>query len=541
VATSRAHVAATRLGPVKAGPHITRPTRVRAAGATDPGRVRTSNEDRLHVDAERGIFVVVDGVGGHAAGEVAATIARDIIVERLERTTGSPAERLREAIALANNEILRRAEATPHRAGMTCVVTAAVLEDGQLTVGHVGDTRLYTITRDGIRKRTHDHSPIGEREDAKEISEAEAMRHPRRNEVFRDIGGRFHDPDDEEFVELVEMPFGDDEALLVCSDGLTDMLTAFTVERTVRQHAGDPIAIAQALVDAANEAGGHDNVTVVYAEGERFASVAAARAARRGGLRRAANSRAMWLTAGLLVGFALAFALVYRLGLDTPGPVAIGRSLVVGGTAPESYATIADAIAVAAPRDVVLVEPGEYLEAVVLPAGVSLVARIPGSAVLVSPPGREGWVGLTASSPNGNHISGIRIVGTDTAPMAVGMRLTGHDVVVDDVAIDGAVDVGLDVAQDGAIEIRGSRFTNVRGVPVRLGAGSRPAIRQNVFSAGPAAANHVIDAPESALPRLLDNVFAGYSHVYPSSGGRPDPRDAELFRDNFAIRPAHAK
>jgi PPM family protein phosphatase len=518
-----------------------RPTRVRAAGATDAGRVRTSNEDRLHVDAERGIFVVVDGVGGHAAGEVAATIARDVIVERLERTTGSPAERLREAIALANNEILRRAEAMPQRAGMTCVVTAAVLEDGHLTVGHVGDTRLYTLTRDGIRKRTHDHSPIGEREDAKEISEAEAMRHPRRNEVFRDIGGRLHDPDDDEFIELVEMPFTTGDALVVCSDGLTDMLTAFTVERTVRQHAGDPIAVAQALVDAANEAGGHDNVTVVYAEGERFASLAASRAARRGGLRRLANSRMLWLTAGLLAGFALAFALVYRLGLDTTLPVAEGRNLVVGGTAADSYATIADAVAAARPRDVVLVEPGEYPEAVVLPAGVSLVARVPGSATLVSPPGREGWVGITANSPNGNHVSGIRIVGTGAAPMAVGMRLTGHDVVVDDVTVEGAVDVGLDVAQDGVIQVRGSRFTNVRGVPIRLGASARPEVRQNVFAASGAAASHAIDAPDSALPRLIDNVFTGYSQVYAASGGRPDPRNAELVKENFVIRPGHAR
>jgi PPM family protein phosphatase len=517
---------------------VARPTPVRAAGATDPGRVRTTNEDRLHVDAERGIFVVVDGVGGHAAGEVAATIAKDVIVERLERTTGSPAERLREAIALANNEILRRAEAMPQRAGMTCVVTAAVLEDGRLTVGHVGDTRLYTLTRDGIRKRTHDHSPIGEREDAKEISEAEAMRHPRRNEVFRDIGGRFHDPDDDEFVELIEMPFTEADALLVCSDGLTDMLTAFTVDRTVRQYAGDPIAVARALVDAANEAGGHDNVTVVYAEGERFASLAP-RAARPGGLRRFANSRAMWLTAGLLLGFALAFALIYRLGLDTPGPVAEGRTLVVGGTAADSYATITDAVLAARPRDVVVVEPGEYPEAVVLPAGVSLVARVAGSASLVSPPGSEGWVGLTANSPNGNHVSGIRIVGTDAAPMAVGLRLTGHDVVVDDVAVEGAVDVGVDVAQDGTIEVRGSRFANVRGVPIRLGAGSRPEIRQNVFSTG--AADHVIDAPASALPRLIDNVFAGYAQIYAASGGRPDPRNAELLKQNFAVRPGHAK
>jgi PPM family protein phosphatase len=540
VATSKA-LALARVAPAKTGPHFTRPTRVRAAGATDPGRVRTSNEDRLHVDAERGIFVVVDGVGGHAAGEVAATIARDVIVERLERTTGSPAERLREAIALANNEILRRADAMPQRAGMTCVVTAAVLEDGQLTVGHVGDTRLYTLTRDGIRKRTHDHSPIGEREDAQEISEAEAMRHPRRNEVFRDIGGRFHDPDDEEFVEIVETPFTVDDALLICSDGLTDMLTAFTVERTARQHAGDPIAVAQALVDAANEAGGHDNVTVVYAEGERFASLAAARAARRGGLRRLVNSRVMWLTTGLVIGFALAFALIYRLGLDTPDPVRAARNLVVGGTAADGYATIADAVTAARPGDVVLVESGEYPEAVVLPAGVSLVARDPGSASLVSPPGREGWVGLTASSPNGNRISGIRIVGTAAAPMAVGLRLTGHDIVVDDVAVEGAVDVGLDIVQDGAIEVRGSRFSDLRGVPIRLGAGSRPAIRQNLFSAGGRAALHAIDAPASALPRLSDNTFDGYSEIYAALGGRPDPRNAELLKDNFMVRPGHAK
>jgi hypothetical protein len=233
--------------------------------------------------------------------------------------------------------------------------------------------------------------------------------------------------------------------------------------------------------------------------------------------------------------------LVYRLGLDAPGPVVEGRNLVVGGTAPDSYATIGDAMAAAGPRDVVRVEPGEYPEAVVLPPGVALVARVPGSAALVSPPGREGWVGITASSPNGNRISGIRIVGTDAAPIAVGIRLTGHDVVVDDVAVEGAVDVGVDIAQDGAIEVRGSRFSNVRGVPFRLGAGSRPHVRQNVFSSGRAAANHAVDAPDSAVPRLIDNVFAGYSQIFASSGGRPDPRNTDALKENFTIRPDHAK
>ena len=175
-----------------------------AAAASDRGRMRTGNEDRHHVDADRGVFLVVDGVGGHAAGEVAAAIAVDVITQRLERPIGTPAQRVREAIALANNEILRQAERSPAHAGMTCVLTLALLTEDQLTIGHVGDSRLYKVTRDGLRKLTHDHSPIGEREDAQEISEAEAMRHPRRSEVFRDVGSAFHEPDDPDFIELVD-------------------------------------------------------------------------------------------------------------------------------------------------------------------------------------------------------------------------------------------------------------------------------------------------------------------------------------------------
>src|SRR5688500_9522617 len=117
-----------------------------AAGGTDPGRVRLENEDRFYVDVDRGIFLVVDGDGGHAAGEVAATIAVDVIVQRLARPTWSAAQRVREAIALANNEILKQAEASPAHAGMTCVLTLAVVTDQRLTIGHVGDSRLYLLT-----------------------------------------------------------------------------------------------------------------------------------------------------------------------------------------------------------------------------------------------------------------------------------------------------------------------------------------------------------------------------------------------------------
>ena len=196
----------------------------------------------------------------------------DVITQRLERPIGTPAQRVREAIALANNEILRQAERSPAHAGMTCVLTLALLTEDQLTIGHVGDSRLYKLTRDGLRKLTHDHSPIGEREDAQEMSEADAMKHPRRSEVFRDVGSAFHEPDDPDFIELVETTFEPDAALLLCSDGLSDMISSAVILRTVREQAGAPDRVVQSLIDAANHAGGKDNITVVYAEGIDFAA-----------------------------------------------------------------------------------------------------------------------------------------------------------------------------------------------------------------------------------------------------------------------------
>ena len=237
-----------------------------------PGRVRTNNEDLPVLDAERGVFGVIDGVGGHAAGELAAAIARDVILQRLARPLGTPAERVREAIAIANNEIFRRAASEPALAGMTCVVTLAVVADGRVTVGHVGDSRLYKLRPSGLRKLTHDHSPVGEREDAHEIGEIEAMHHPRRHEVFRDVGSALRDKDEPDYVEVIDDTFEDDAAILVCSDGLTDMIPSTTIERVVRLHAGDAAAVTTALVAAANEAGGRDNVTVVYAEAPGFAA-----------------------------------------------------------------------------------------------------------------------------------------------------------------------------------------------------------------------------------------------------------------------------
>ena len=149
-------------------------TPLRFAAATKPGKRRKNNEDRYYVDPDRGIFAVIDGVGGQAAGETAASVAVEVIRERLERPTGSPEERLREAITLANNEILRLSRTKPEWAGMACVLTVALVEDDIVTIGHVGDTRLYLLSAlphsGEIKKITHDHSPIGEREDRGDLA-----------------------------------------------------------------------------------------------------------------------------------------------------------------------------------------------------------------------------------------------------------------------------------------------------------------------------------------------------------------------------------
>src|ERR671921_120576 len=105
-----------------------------SAVATHPGRVRSNNEDLPLVDTLRGVYGVIDGVGGHAAGEVAAGIARDVILQRLARPLGTPAERVRESIAIANNEIFRRAERAPELRGMTCVITLALVSGDRLTI-----------------------------------------------------------------------------------------------------------------------------------------------------------------------------------------------------------------------------------------------------------------------------------------------------------------------------------------------------------------------------------------------------------------------
>ncbi len=295
-------------------PRTERPRGLAAAAASDPGRERGNNEDRVLAAPDLGIFAVIDGVGGESAGEVAADIALEVLQARLSRRTTDLGRLVREAIALANRQIYERAKNDPHLAGMACVLTVAVLDhqrdhqrdgqrDGQrATVGHVGDSRLYALKAGEIRKVTPDHSPVGLREDAGELSEEEAMRHPRRNEIFRDVGSAPHEPDEKDWIDVLEVPFPADSALLLCSDGLSDMISSREIRETIEETVTSPNAedaadaadvadlAVHALIERANRAGGRDNVSAVLVLGDRFAETV--RRLQDGGGKRARSGRA---------------------------------------------------------------------------------------------------------------------------------------------------------------------------------------------------------------------------------------------------------
>jgi PPM family protein phosphatase len=304
----------------------------RSAVSSDPGRMRSENQDRAHADDELGIFLVVDGLGGHAAGEKAAEMAVEAVVAELTKAAGDPKERIRRAITAANNRICEEAATNETWRGMACVLTLALISDEKVLVGHVGDSRLYLTWNGAIRKLTSDHSPVGEREDAGELNEAEAMAHPRRHEVFRDVGSRPRLPDEEDFIEMKEFLFKPDAAILLCSDGLSDLLTSAEILDVMERYEGDPGQVARELVEGANLAGGTDNITAIFVAGSEFlgnSSPAAAEARarnaitkardeviaeldakpRRNAIARVLTTRAAFLIYGFVLGIVLALAL----------------------------------------------------------------------------------------------------------------------------------------------------------------------------------------------------------------------------------------
>ena len=477
----------------------------RAAGATDVGRQRDVNEDRFHIDRERGVFMVIDGVGGQAAGGRAADTALEMIRARLARETGALPDRLREAITCANNEVNRQASARPEWRGMACVLTVAVVDGERAVIGHVGDTRLYKLRGGAIEKITPDHSPVGEREDSGELSESEAMRHPRRNEVFRDVGSELHEVGDPDFVDVRETTWEPDAALLLCSDGLTDLVAAGTISRVVSRLAGQPDHVARGLVQAANDAGGKDNITVVYVEGANFAST-----------QPPSDSRSH---RGLLYA-TLALALAGGLGAAwrAAGSPALGTVSSVVSTPSAMTMTvqagesIAAAMAAAAPGATILVEPGEYRERLTLKDDVRLVSRVARAAVLRLPgSATDEDAAVTAADVRNTELIGFRIVGDAATPLGTGVVARAGSVRLIDIEITGAARAAIDFGAGEDLALLASDIHDNPGAGLTLRAGSTARIAHNTFSRNgsseQAAGAIVVEA--GARPALVANTFHG--------------------------------
>jgi serine/threonine protein phosphatase PrpC len=466
-------------------------TALRSAARTDPGRVRRNNEDAYHLDPDRGIFLVVDGIGGHNAGEHAAAIAVERIRARLERQTGAPELRIREAIAIANNEILAAARSNAEWVGMACVLTLAVIENGTAYIGHVGDSRLYSIQRGEIRKVTHDHSPVGEREDSGEIGEAEAMKHPRRNEVFRDVGSEEHTPDDANFIETAALPFDAETALVLCSDGLSDQVSSPEIQRIVENHASDPDAAARDLIAAANAAGGKDNVTVVVIQGERFTGPARPQ-------RPVSRPRRWPFVVTGLIELAAAGALVYFY-LHPKPPVIIEPQTLIAGTG-GAYSTIGAALLAAHPGDTVDVLPGEYREHIFLKTGVVLHSHTPREARLIAAAGNN--TAVTASSVQGARLEGFLIAADAQNPLQFGILLQDTNAVIVNTEIAGAATC-ISISGARAPELTADAIRDCSEAGVAIEAGVNPWLFHNSFQRNKVA----IAIHGDANPQLVGNVF----------------------------------
>jgi serine/threonine protein phosphatase PrpC len=222
---------------------------------TDTGRQRRGNEDAFYARAP--LFAVADGMGGAQAGEVASHLAVEVLEQGLPDGAGSVEERLRARVSEANERIMESAQADDARAGMGTTLTVAYVGEDDLTVAHVGDSRLYRL-RDGTFERlTDDHSLVEELVRQGKLTPEEADEHPQRSIITRALGA-------EEGVEADSATWAGrhDDVYLICSDGLTSMVPEARVAEVLA--AGRSLAAAgRALIDAANDAGGRDNITVV--------------------------------------------------------------------------------------------------------------------------------------------------------------------------------------------------------------------------------------------------------------------------------------
>jgi protein phosphatase len=228
------------------------------ATLTDTGRRRRHNEDAFV--AEPPLFAVADGMGGAQAGELASSLAAAALKDSQEPGGGGEG-RVDELIQQANRRVYERQSQDAAASGMGTTMTVALVEDGRVAFGHVGDSRAYLIRGGALEQLTEDHSLVAELVRSGKLSPEEAEGHPQRSVITRALGT---DPDVDVDTFSVETKPGD--LFLICSDGLTSMVDDETILEEVARNRHDLKSAAKALVRAANKGGGEDNITVVFFE-----------------------------------------------------------------------------------------------------------------------------------------------------------------------------------------------------------------------------------------------------------------------------------
>jgi serine/threonine protein phosphatase PrpC len=247
------------------------------AVSSDPGLRRSSNEDSYSTRADVGLFVVADGMGGHVAGEVASRVAVEAIEAFIEETAGADknrtwpfpfdpalsleANRLKAAFRLANRRIASAIADSQDLRGMATTASAVLIGAQTASVGHVGDSRVYVLHEGALAQITHDHSWVEEQVRAGTLTPSAAREHPWRNVVTRALSGG-EDPE----VDVTEVRPQPGERYLLCSDGLFGVVPDDRIARILGQAGVTLDGICRGLVDAANEAGGPDNITALILE-----------------------------------------------------------------------------------------------------------------------------------------------------------------------------------------------------------------------------------------------------------------------------------
>lgn len=238
---------------------------MRTFSGTDTGRRRDMNQDYMYISETPvgnlpNLFILADGMGGHNAGDYASRYTVEVIVNAVRNSSEhSPAVVIRRAIAEANQAVMEKARTDIDLEGMGTTVVVATVQDRELCVANVGDSRLYVLGTD-MEQITKDHSYVQEMVRRGEISPEVARIHPDRNIITRAVGGGR-----EVEVDFFEVELKDGDRILMCSDGLTDMLEDEEIFEIVNENQ-DIGAAMQELIDTANEYGGNDNITVILTE-----------------------------------------------------------------------------------------------------------------------------------------------------------------------------------------------------------------------------------------------------------------------------------